>query len=218
MVRKIFLVSMAGLLGFGLQAQTISGSVGGATFGITGGVVWSTINGKNSMGATLENKLKTGFTGGLNVELPVGGGFYLQPGAEYRMKGAKLTNGDKLTLSYIDVPVNLLYKPMLGNGSILLGAGPYVGFGMDGKVESPNGTDRDVIFSNTWSATEAPDLQFKKLDAGANVMAGYEFRSRLSAALKAQLGLVNIYPDTTIPNDQTSYKNTNFGFSLGYRF
>lgn len=211
-------VSMAAVISLGMQAQTIGDPLPGATFGLTGGITWNTINGKTSTGADLNNKLKMGFTGGVNLQMPLGAGFYLQPGVEYRDKGAELANGDKLSLSYIDVPVNMVYKPALGTGSVLLGAGPYVGFGISGKVESPNGSERKAIFSNTWSATEAPDLQFKKVDAGANFMAGYEFRSRLSAALKAQLGLANIYPETTIPNDETSYKNTNFGFSLGYRF
>ena len=205
---------MAVMLGPGVFGQSRYEPV---SFGFTGGINWNTVNGKNAVGDKLENDLKTGFHAGLNVEIPLQNGFYLQPGVEYRQKGAEMDNGNKLTLSYIDVPMNFLYKAPLRNGRVLLGFGPYVGFGMNGDVKSKDGIERKVSFSNTYSATEAEDLQFKKLDAGANFMAGYEFSKKLSATFKAQLGLIDINRDTEIPGDKTSYRNTGFGFSLGYR-
>jgi hypothetical protein len=57
------------------------------------------------------------------------------------------------------------------------------------------------------------------LDAGANLLAGYEFSNRISFQLNAQLGLAKInskYENS--PNAKTSAKNTGFGVSLGYRF
>jgi hypothetical protein len=217
MMRKIMLLSTAGLLSFGVFAQSKKYSAGTTTFGITGGVNWNNINGKTSTDNDLNNKVKTGFNGGINVEFPVSNGFYLQPGVEFRQKGSELSNGNKLTLSYVDIPVNFIYKPALGMGSMLLGFGPYVGFGINGKMKSPNGTERKVTFTNSYSLSEAEDIQFKKLDAGANFMIGYEFKSKLSAAIKAQLGLIDINTDTKIPGDKTRYRNTGFGLSLGYR-
>jgi hypothetical protein len=217
MMRKIMLLSTAGLLSFSVFAQLKNYSAGTTTFGITGGVNWNNINGKTSTGDNLNNKVKTVFNGGVNVEFPVSNGFYLQPGVEYRQKGSELSNGNKLTLSYVDIPVNFIYKPALGMGSMLLGFGPYVGFGINGNVKSPSGTERKVTFRNNYSLSEAEDIQFKKLDAGANFMIGYEFPSKLSAAVKAQLGLMNINPDTKIPGDETRNRNTGFGVSLGYR-
>ena len=214
---KLMLVGMVSCLSLGAMAQAGRAAMGTTTLGITGGVNWNNINGKNATGADLNNDLKTGFNGGLNLEVPLGSGFFVQPGIEYRRKGAELENGNKLNLSYIDVPVNLMYKPALGTGTMLLGFGPYIGLGINGKVISPDGTERKVIFNNDYAVNEAQDLQFKHLDAGANFTAGYEFRSKLSMSLKAQLGLININPDTNIPNDETRNRNTGFGFSLGYR-
>ena len=216
-MRKFMFLSTAGLVSFGVFAQSKNYYVRTTTVGITGGVNWNNINGKTSTGDNLDNKLKTGFNGGVNVEFPVSKGFYLQPGVEYRQKGSELNNGNKLMLSYIDIPVNFIYKPALGMGSMLLGFGPYVGFGINGKVKSADGTERKVSFDNEYSLSEPDDLQFKKLDAGANFMIGYEFKSKLSAAVKAQLGLIDINPDTNIPGDETRYRNTGFGLSLGYR-
>lgn len=216
-MNKIVLGSMVSLISFGAIAQSNNATVPRTTFGITGGVNWNNINGKTATGDNLDNKLKTGFNGGINVEIPVGTGFYLQPGVEYRLKGSELNNGNELSLSYIDIPLNFIYKPVLGTGTMLLGFGPYAGFGIKGTVKSTDGTERKVKFNNSYSASEAQDLQFKKLDAGANFMAGYEFRNKLSASVKAQLGLININPDTNIPGDDTRYRNTGFGLSLGYR-
>jgi len=216
-MRKMMFLSTAGLVSFGVFAQSKKYVATATTFGITAGVNWNNINGKTATGDKLDNKMKTGFNGGVNVEFSVSNGFYLQPGVEYRQKGSELKNGDKLVLSYIDIPVNFIYKPQLGMGSMLLGFGPYVGFGINGKLKAANGTDRKVIFNNSYSTNEAEDIQFKKLDAGANFMIGYEFKTKLSAALKGQLGLIDINPDTNIPGDETRYRNTGFGLSLGYR-
>lgn len=216
-MRKMMLLSTAGLVSFGVFAQSEKYSLGSTTFGITAGVNWNNINGKTATGDKLDNNVKTGFNGGVNVEFPVSNGFYLQPGVEYRQKGSELKNGDKLVLSYIDIPVNFIYKPRLGMGGMLLGFGPYVGFGINGKLKATNDTERKIIFNNNYSANEEQDIQFKKLDAGANFMIGYEFKTKLSAALKAQLGLIDINPDTNIPGDESRYRNTGFGLSLGYR-
>ena len=217
MIRKVMFLSTASLMSFGVFAQSKKYVVSATTFGISAGVNWNNINGKSADGNKLDNKIKIGFDGGANVEFPVSKGLYLQPGLEFRQKGSELNNGNDLLLSYIDLPVNLIYKASLGCGSMLLGFGPYVGLGINGKMKDADGSERKVAFNNTYSPSEADDIQFKKLDAGANFMIGYEFKSKLSAALKAQLGLVNINPDTNIPGDETRYRNTGFGLSLGYR-
>ena len=47
------------------------------------------------------------------------------------------------------------------------------------------------------------------MDAGANMMAGYEFGNRVSVQLNTQLGLTKINPEYEgSPNDKTSAKNT----------
>ena len=76
---------------------------------------------------------------------------------------------------------------------------------------------RKVSFNNKYSASEAEDIQFKKLDAGGNFLVGYEFRNKFSAAVNAQLGLIDINPESKVAEDKTSLRNTSFGLSLGYR-
>jgi hypothetical protein len=44
-----------------------------------------------------------------------------------------------LKISYLELPLNFLYKPMLGKGHLLLGFGPYVAFGIGGKATYEGG-------------------------------------------------------------------------------
>ncbi len=115
----------------------------------------------------------------------------------------------KTTLSYIELPVNFIYKPELGEGRMILGFGPYAAYGIGGKAKIDD-SESDVAFGDEpWET--------KRFDAGANLLAGYEFSNKLSFQLNAGLGLVNI--NNRAENDSKSTtKNTGFGVSLGYRF
>jgi len=217
MKKKILIAAIAGVMTGAAYGQSMVKETGKTSFGIRAGVNFQNINGKDAAGNDLKNDLLTGFNAGINAEIPLSSGFYLQPGALYSTKGAKGSNDSKVKLSYIEVPVNFLYKPILGSGNMLLGFGPYVGFGVAGKVESGNGVSTDVKFTKDYDATSGAP-QFKRFDAGGNLLAGYEFANNVSFQLNAQLGLADINPGTTTANDKTKLKNTGFGLSLGYRF
>ena len=193
---------------------------GKTSFGVKAGVNFQNLNGKDVDGDKMNNKIKTGFVGGVNAQIPIATDFYIQPGVEYNMKGAKSQDGDtKINLNYIDVPVSLVYKPMLGNGNLILGFGPYVGFGIGGKIKTDGGGEGDVKFKKevTLSEYTSGTAYFKPLDAGANAFVGYE-KSKLSFQLFTQLGLTNITPKITgFTDDNSSVKNTGFGLAVGYR-
>ncbi|MET0636992.1 MAG: porin family protein [Chitinophagaceae bacterium] len=196
------------------QAQT--------TFGIRGGVNFQNINGKEADGGDLDYKIKTGFSAGVNAEIPVGDGFYVQPGVLFSQKGAKLDDDLRINLSYIEVPVNFLYKPELGTGKLLLGFGPYLGVAVGGSIKSDD-SDEDIDFKFKSKVTTAEYLTdgpyLRRFDAGGNLLVGYEFSNKLSFQLNAQLGLLNINPEIEDADDNDGkWKNTGFGLSLGYRF
>lgn len=210
-----------------LQAQQ---EEGGMSFGIRAGVNFQNINGKDENGDKLENDLATRFHAGVQVDLPIAPEFYIQPGVLFTMKGAKTeerileqtVNGD-ISLSYIEVPVNFLYKPMLGSGHLLLGIGPYFAFGIGGKGKYESGgvdTDFDVNFQNDVGVDDDIDaLYFRPMDIGGNLLFGYQFAGGLFVQLNAQLGLTKINPNyDAFPDDDSSFQNTGFGFSVGYGF
>lgn len=220
MKRKILSMAALGLIALGSYAQqtttTTTVNAGRTTFGVRAGVNFQNINGNDASDDELENDLATGFHVGVNAEIPVGTGFYLQPGVLYSTKGANWSNGSKVKVNYLEVPVNFVYKPVLGTGNLLLGFGPYVAFGMGGKAEDAQGNVADVVFNNELDVTE-PSAQFRPIDAGGNLLAGYEFANKFSFQLNAQLGLVNINPENGA-NDRARWRNTGWGLSLGYRF
>lgn len=187
------------------------------TFGIRLGVDLQNLNGHDYADNKLDNDPLLKFNVGVNAEVPIATDWFIQPGILYKTKGAK--NGDtKLNIGYIEVPVYALYKPDLGNGHLLLGVGPYIGFGVGGRVG-----DKAITFTKSVSTSEYFPNQgayLKRVDAGGNLLFGYEFDSNLSFQLNAQLGLANIAPTLTSGGSKAtaSFKNTGFGLSVGYRF
>ena len=218
MKTKIILAFLASAFSTALFAQTTTTT--GTTFGVRAGINLQNINGKNVNGDKLKNNVTTGFNVGVNAEIPIGIDTYIQPGILYSTKGAKWEGTDqKVHISYIEIPVNLLYKPLLGTGHMLLGFGPYAAYGISGKVKDDNGVDTKVEFKKEVSTADVSTPYFKPFDAGANFLVGYEMANNLSLQLNAQLGLVNINPEyQNITDDKSSWKNTGFGVSLGYRF
>ncbi|MBW6497143.1 MAG: PorT family protein [Bacteroidales bacterium] len=221
-MKNKWLVAIAFLLlaGFTAQAQ-------GVSFGLRGGFDLQNINGKDFDGDALELSLVPRFNAGVVVEIPVAPDFFVQPGVLFSTKGAKAKDelfGQDLSLEYnlgyIEVPISFLYKPQLGNGRFLLGFGPYVGYGITGKVEytiNNTTTTEDIEYTKEYDGLVRFN-QFKPLDFGANVFFGYELAGGLSFQINTQLGLAEINAENTSVNSEASFKNTGFGISLGYRF
>lgn len=196
-------------------------------FGVLGGVNFQNLNGKDFSGDKLENDLIIGYHAGLNIQIPIAPEFYFQPGVLFSTKGAKNVSEPltrTINLSYIEVPLNLVYKGLLGNGYVLVGFGPYIGYAFKGKDKIEGGSasiENDIEFKNVVDANDPlTTTYFKALDAGANVFAGYELAGGLFFQLNTQLGFVKINPEDNRFSDdnKTAIKNTGYGLSLGYRF
>lgn len=221
--KNLFLIAAMVMFGFTTMAQS-----DGISFGLRGGVNMQNINGKDMDGDKLELDMIPGFNAGVVVEIPVAPEFFFQSGLLYTTKGAKSDDFQgtnmkaKYNLSYLELPLNFLYKPVLGNGHFLLGFGPYVAYGLSGKAEYTIGnvTSEDKVqFANEYSSVNPYGAYIKRLDYGANLFFGYQLSSGISLQLNTQLGMAQINADnTTYPNSETSFKNTGFGLSLGYMF
>lgn len=207
-----------------VQAQLMDKS--GLTFTVFGGVNFQNLNGKDANGDKYNNDLLVGFHVGAQVRIPIAPTFYFQPGLIYTTKGAKNSEGQvdyKYKLGYVELPLNLVYRGMLGGGHIFLGFGPYLAYGIDGKAISDNGNvtlKEDIEFQNTIEVGDDPfKTYFKPFDAGGNIFFGYEFANGIFAQFNAQLGMLNLHPeDKRIGDDDTTIKNTGFGLSAGYWF
>lgn len=188
--------------------------------GLLGGINIQNFYGKNSNGDDLNYNLMPGFHAGANINLPVGADLFIQPGLLFSNKGARqeiITDQIRTTkLYYIEVPLNLLYRPQLGDGHLLLGCGPYGAYGIMGKeINSPYGTV-PVKFLNKADLNNNSYIYYKPFDTGINILAGYEMFNGIFINLNTQMGLLKI--NSYYIEDQASKKNIGFGLSAGYRF
>lgn len=220
-----------------LMILTLSGSLAIAqntsrmSFGLKGGVNFQNLNGKDAGGDKLTNDMLIGYHAGFDVQIPIAPMFYFQPGLLYSMKGAKNTyfvvsnnyTTNTVKLSYIEMPLNLVYKAQIGKGYFMLGFGPYVGYGFSGKViHEGSGSsiiDGKIKFQNVVEIGDDPTIPYyKALDVGGNIFAGFEMASGLFFQFNTQLGMMKINPEYKILSDDKSVvKNTGFGLSLGFR-
>jgi hypothetical protein len=143
-------------------------------------------------GSKLTYDMLLGYHIGVNAQIPVAPEFYFQPGLLFTTKGAKYTTGSSAKLSYVELPLNFVYKALVGNGNIMLGFGPYLGY----AIKTSGGA-------------------FKAFDAGGNIFAGYVLASGLFLQLDTQFGMLDINDGNPL---YKSVRNTGFGLSLGYRF
>jgi hypothetical protein len=213
MKTKLLVLSAIFILAtFTLQAQM--------GFGILGGLNLQNLNGKDSNGDKLTNDMIIGFHAGINIQIPIVPQFYFQPGLLFTTKGAKNTNGTSIKLSYVELPLNLVYKAQVGNGKFMLGFGPYLGFAIGGKVKPESGSATDIEFKKVVETSDPSSVTYlKAFDAGGNIFAGYELAGGIFFQLNTQFGMLKINPeDRRISSDKSSVKNTGFGLSVGYRF
>lgn len=196
------------------------------SFAIIGGVNLQNFNGKDMGGSNIKNDMIVGFHAGMNMQMPIANQFYFQPGLMFSTKGSENKDGaltSKYKLSYIELPLNFVYKAGLGSGYFMLGFGPYVAYGVGGTATFEGGpvtVESDIKFTKEVKIGDPlTTTYFKPFDAGGNIFFGYELSSGLFVQLNAQLGLISINPDDQrIPDNKLSIKNTGFGLSLGYRF
>ncbi len=194
---------------------------------LRGGLNYMNIVGDDAAGDKLNSVVVPRFNFGALVNIPVAVDFAVQSGLVFETKGAKITTLNQgvtrvqnTHLSYLQIPVNLLYNPVLGKGRLLLGFGPYLAYGVGGKNQvEGNTSDEKVVWKNKVSVSDPTNtVYFKPFEMGANFLFGYEFSNKIQIQFNAQLGLTEINPvDDRVAIDKSSIKNSGFGISLGYR-
>jgi len=183
---------------------------------------------------------------GVAADIPLLGRFYLQPQLLVSVKGSHTEGKDqdssvsfvsewsaKGRLTYLELPVNVLYKQPLGQGKLIVGAGPYIAYGLGGKVRTSgryqNGetfnVGTEVRFEHKKQYTFGEPFQYsyhKPFDAGLNFIAGYELSNGLCFQVSYSLGLTNITPSDAMLDDGTTeitwgdVKNRYLALSVGY--
>lgn len=141
------------------------------------------------------DRMLPAYHAGVLADIPLSKSFVVQPALLYSVKGTKTINtfmtgmggNEEATTSYrynyLELPVNFLYKGEAGRGKVFAGLGPYVAYGVGGKVTYKGynaGTkkSRQIKFDGE-DNTNLEELHANALDVGVNLLAGYEFKNGL---------------------------------------
>jgi hypothetical protein len=128
----------------------------------------------------------------------------------------------KVTLNYLEIPLNLLYNFHLPFGKLFIGGGVYFDDPLSGnsKGTTTEVSDPGPATANTYD-DKAPigsgGYEFKTY-TGFEGTAGIRFKNRLVVALKLQGSFVNFYTDNAESTRQDSFKSAGYSISVGYIF
>lgn len=192
--------------------------------GLLAGGNYYTMTGKDFVGQRLENNPQPGYHVGVNIQIPVLEIVYFQPGLNFTTKGARENNPDedRVRITYLEVPLHVVYKSRLPDGFFYLGAGPYIAYGLQALILTESGgRDRktEILFKDVVEPEDqvlAPYL--RRMDAGAGAIIGFEMYGGLFFQFNVQFGIMKINPEyTLIPNDERELRNAGIGLSLGFR-
>ncbi len=178
-------------------------------------------------------KGRTGIHLGVIADIPFkeNGRFFFQPNIIFTQKGRKFNQlfdttisdianlRSKQFVSYIDIPLNIVYKQPLGKKvKFIIGAGPYGSFFFNGRHEQET-----FAKNGAYLKEENKDLQvgsepdsYKIFDFGFNALAGFEFGNVFLTANYSQ-GLNKFFTPKDYTASQYNHQiiGATFGVYLG---
>jgi hypothetical protein len=213
-MKKLLLLTAFLTAAAGVFAQKIS-------YGIRGGLNFSEISASVS-GITASSDNLTGFHIGGVVDFKFQS-FSIQPGVFYTTKGGDSGSVDgsgspgasasKVTFNYLEIPVNFLYRVPARKGSVFLGGGPYVAFGLSGSAPlitdangQPTNQTLPIHFGSGQDEIHDPDF-------GINFLGGYQFEGNVTLSAGYGLGLSSLSNTTEV-----AIHNRLLSFSIGVFF
>lgn len=225
-MKKITLSAIA-LMAFAFtQAQDLK-------FGVKGGVNFANLNvdfggvyGDYGVYGFDDNyKMKIGFNVGAFAEYKFTDKWAIQPEVLYSLQGSKRefkdVDGDydvKSNLSYVNIPIMVKFYPI---PKLYAEAGPQIGVLVNAKYKASEKIYGNDVNEELEDNKDAKD-DFKSIDFGFNIGAGYEFTENLFVNLRYNIGLSDI-DDTPDPDGEDYFydlktKNSVLSLSLGYKF
>lgn len=157
-------------------------------------IIYMTYNAESSRDKT---SARIGALCGVYLDVPAGKRIILRPEIDLVSKGAKTNDlpGYKLPVkfTFVDIPVNVLYKKSFGEGSLVAGGGPFVGFPVK---------DYYALYPLV-------------TDYGLNGLVGYELPLGIAFNLNYSYGLANTSGNK---EDFKKISNRYLGITIGYTF
>jgi len=229
-------------------------------FGIRAGLNFTNFYmiGKEGNRIDLISTIKPGFQLGIVAEYPINRAFSIQSGLLFAQHGEKIYPFIKrpaswvdfqgnsieykhefdrfentkliMNLNYLQLPVNVQYKFDFGNINLLLHAGPYLGYGISGKIKIwdkyGKRLSKGEIESIEFNPGDYSKIKFgndkekhhlKALDFGIGLGAGLKFNN-IQFGLGYIRGLTNILIGLNSADDKRSSKNKGFSITVSYFF
>jgi hypothetical protein len=199
------------------------------SIGLQGGGVLSnpSIKSTQLFDVDLNTKSRSNWQAGLVFDIPLGeNGWRFMPELNYNNKGYDIdmtieelgqsfqVEGNS-NISYLELPFNMVYAVDMGDNKLLIGAGPYLAYGINGKDNiklKVNGTEIDRETGSVEFGTTPGTVQ--RFDYGLNGSVGYLLNGGLLLKANYSFGLGNVSNE----GNESSYKNRYFGLSLAYFF
>lgn len=225
-IKNLFIVLC--LINLSSKAQVTFGINAGANMGN----LVTKLDGKKDEGI----KSSIGYIISADINVPVNEKLIFQTGLQYESIHNKVNTNNtssgggftvkrtfdaKAHIGFINIPAKLFYKLPAGNGSILIGGGPFIGIGINGRSKSTDITETTIGASTTRSVYDYnekvrfgnSDTTIKRLNAGVGINLCYVLANNLSFSLYSNLGLSNI-------NNQDKYSTKTYaaGIKIGYIF
>lgn len=148
---------------------------------------------------------KTGVYFGFVYNVQANKHFAVQPNLLATMRGAYIDDVHIKTWN-IELPINFLYT----QGGFFAGGGPNFSYSLDARARGENvSPDGEVDMHTTES-----NLQLKRTEIGANLLAGYTFTNGFSVSANYIQGFNNLYVGT----EGHKVRSSSFGFAIGYMF
>jgi hypothetical protein len=199
------------------------------TFGVRGGFNLTNFSEKNWEGKKMDgddkSKFKPGFQIGVVGDYAISENFAIQPalvfatqGATYKEKEDGIEAKTNINLNYIQLPINAQLKFGFENMKVMVQAGPYLGYGLGGKMKvwvDGKKVDIDDDHAKIEMGGDEKKHWLKAFDFGVGVGAGLELGS-IQIALAYQLGLMNI--EHIEKDAKNSTKNNGLALTLTYKF
>jgi len=174
------------------------------------------------------NSLQPGAKLGLLADKEFNDNFAIQLGAYFAMMGCYTAGSNTYSygqtiivpntttiINYIQVPVNFVYKAGLGSGRVFMGGGAYAGYAVNGNIKQ-DGYNIGAFSSNTTNTAikfGSDTSNFKALDYGLQIIAGYELPRGLFFKAAYSYGFSNFSNSSAI-----TLNNTCIYLGIGYLF
>lgn len=165
-----------------------------------------------------KSKMGVGLSIGGFAKMEFSENFGLQPELLLHWKNSKMeTNsisafGGDMDLQYfgLELPVYAVGYMNAGGGKCFLGAGPYLGFGIDARYKASGIDDIDL-----YKEYGGQKSGMQRWDFGGGAMLGYEIANKFQIAATYKIGFINAL---NAGKDDATMLNQAISIGCGYRF